>query len=93
MMKRLVIMAIAMLSLVGCDDREVRGYVVGKQFSPARTTFYYNSTLRTTQIRHIPDQWFIWIADSCRVRSVRVDKVTFDRLRRGQFVSQGDDQW
>lgn len=79
--------------LASCKESPVSGYVVGKSFIPAHTITYYNVVLKMPQTKWNPDEWFVWIADSCGVHSVRVDKSTFDRLNHGQFVTQGNNQW
>lgn len=82
-----MIFAILMgLLLASCEQRPVRGYIVGKQFVPAHNITKYNVILKSAHTRHIPDQWFVWIADSCNVRSYNVDSATFNNIRHGDFV-------
>lgn len=88
-MKKIIIMAIIMVAAVlvlsGCESRPIEGYVVGKAFVPAHTLIH-NAAMHTTTFKHYPDQWFVWIADSNHVERCRVDRHTFQRLKRGQYV-------
>ena len=61
--------------------------VVGKSFVPAHNTTNYDVILKKPMVKSVPDQWIVWVADSCRVRSVHVEKSTFDTLKHGQFVT------
>jgi hypothetical protein len=88
MAMRKVLFAILMvLCLVSCKESPVSGYVVGKKHVPAHTTTHYNVTLKMPQVTRHPEQWVVWVADSCGVHRCNVDKATFDRLNRGQFVT------
>lgn len=87
-MRKVLLLILMVVCLAGCNDNPVvSGYVVGKEFVPAHTTTHYNVTLKMPQVYSYPNQWFVWVADSCRVRRCRVDEATFDRLNRGQFVT------
>lgn len=85
---RKVLFAIIMgLFLVGCKESPVQGYVVGKRFIPAHTETHYNVTLKIPTTTHHPDAWVVWVADSCRIHRVHVEKSTFDRLKHGEYVT------
>lgn len=88
MAMRKVLFAILMvLCLASCKDSPISGYVVGKSFIPAHNTTRYDVILKKPMVNSVPDQWIVWVADSCRVRSVHVEKSTFDTLKHGQFVN------
>lgn len=82
-----IIMVAAVLVLTGCENRPVKGYVVGKAFVPAHKTLIHNAAIHTTTIKRYPDQWFVWVADSNHVERCRVDWHTFQGLKHGQYVN------
>lgn len=86
-MRRVLFAIIMGLFLVGCEESPVKGYVVGKRFIPAHTETHYNVVLEKPTITHHPDEWVIWVADSCRIFRVHVEKGTFDRLKHGEYVT------
>lgn len=86
-MRKVLFAILMVLCLVSCKESPVSGYVVGKAFVPAHTTTQYNVVLKMPQTRSVPDQWIVWVADSCGVRRCHVDKPTFDRMKHGQFVT------
>lgn len=86
-MRKVLFAILMVLCLASCKESPVSGYVVGKEFVPAHTTTRYNVVLKMPQVQSYPNQWFVWVADSCRVRRCRVDKPTFDRMKRGQYVT------
>lgn len=86
-MRKVLFLILTGLCLVGCKNSPVRGYVVGKSFIPAHNTTRYDVILKKPMVNSVPDQWIVWVADSCRVRSVHVEKSTFDTLKHGQFVN------
>lgn len=87
-MRKVLLFILMMVCLAGCNDNpNVSGYVVGKKHIPAHTTIHYNVTLKMAQPHRHPEQWVVWVADSCRVHRCNVDKETFDRLDCGQFVT------
>lgn len=66
----------------------MNGYVVGKEFIPEHTRMEYDAIIYKRMMpKHYPDTWYVWVADSCRVRRFSVDKGTFDRLRKGDYVT------
>lgn len=86
-MRKILLFILMVVCLAGCNDNPVvSGYVVGKEYVPAHTTSRYDVALKMPRTRHIPDQWVVWLADSCRINVVHVDKSTFDRMKHGQFV-------
>lgn len=86
-MRKVLFVMLMVLCLASCKESPVSGYVVGKAFIPAHTTTHYNVVLKMPQTKRVPDQWVVWVADSCRVRCVHVEKSTFDRLKHGEFVT------
>lgn len=80
-------MLLVLFLACGCKESPVSGYVVGKAYVPAHTTSHYDVILKRPMMKHVPDQWIVWVADSCRVHSVHVEKCTFDSLKHGQFVT------
>lgn len=92
-MKKIFGLIMMVLSLVACKEAPTSGYVVGKEFVPAHTTKRFNVVLKMVQVKHHPDKWVVWVADSCCVHSVQVDVTTFDRLKHGQFIRFNDGKW
>ena len=86
-MRKFVFAILMGLLLASCEQRPIRGYVVGKQFAPAHNITEYNVVLKMPLTRRVPDQWIVWVADSCCVRRCHVDKPTFNRMKHGQFVT------
>ena len=74
------------LLLASCEQRPVRGYVVGKEYKAAHNVVYRDEVTKTLHTRHVPDQWFVWVADSANVRSYNVDSATFNNIRHGDFI-------
>ena len=89
-MKRVILTIGLALVLFGCKGAPVYGYVVGKEYVPSRTTIRYNERSRMMQVCRMPNEWVIWVADSCEIRSFRVDKATFDTLDYGDRVKKTD---
>lgn len=88
-MKRLLsILAVAlMLIVVSCGDgNTVSGYVVGKKHIPVRHCTTRDAVTQTTRIRIIPEMWILYVADSTAVRTVHVDKPTFDSAVKGEPI-------
>jgi uncharacterized lipoprotein YajG len=85
-MKKLVFILLMAYALIGCKQEPVSGYVVGKAYIPKHSVSNYNIILKIPQSKVIPEAYVVWVADSCRVISLHVDKQTFDRLERGQFI-------
>ena len=85
-MRRLIFAILMGVLLASCEQRPISGYVVGKQFAPAHNITEYNVVLKMPLTRHVPDQWFVWIADSTNVRSYNVDSATFNNIRHGDFI-------
>lgn len=88
MAMRKVLFAILMvLCLASCKESPISGYVVGKSFIPAHNTTRYDVILKKPMVESVPDQWIVWVADSCGVHRCHVEKSTFDTLKHGQFVT------
>lgn len=88
-MKRLLsILAVAlMLIAASCGDgNTVSGYVVGKKHIPVRHCTTRDAVTQTTRIRTIPEMWMLYVADSTAVRTVHVDKPTFDSAVKGEPI-------
>ena len=85
-MRKFVFAILMGLLLASCEQRPIRGYVVGKQFAPAHNITEYNVVLKMPLTRRVPDQWIVWLADSCSVRSYNVDEATFGNVRHGEFI-------
>lgn len=88
-MKRLLIfLAVAlMLVVASCGDgNTVSGYVVGKRHNPARIYTTRDVVTQTTRIRNIPEMWILYVADSTAVRTIHVDKSTFDSAVKGETI-------
>lgn len=73
--------------LASCKETLVSGYVVGKKFIPAHTQTHYDVILKKPMVKSVPDQWIVWVADSCGVHRCHVEKSTFDRLKHGEYVT------
>lgn len=65
-MRKVLFLILTGLCLVGCKNSPVRGYVVGKSFVPAHNTTNYDVILKKPMVKSVPDQWIVWVADSCR---------------------------
>ena len=88
-MKRLfTALAVAlMLLMASCGDgNTVSGYVVGKRHNPVRHCTTRDAVTHTTRIRTIPEMWILYVADSTAVRTIHVDKPTFDVAIRGEKI-------
>lgn len=88
-MKRLfTFLAVAlMLLLASCGDgNTVSGYVVGKRYAPRRYYTTRDPATQTTRVRIIPEMRILYVADSTAVRTVHVDKPTFDSAVRGEKI-------
>lgn len=86
-MRKVLFSILMVLCLVGCEESPVNGYVVGKRFIPAHSQTTYNVIFKRPMTIHHPDEWVVWVADSCRVHWVNVEKSTFDRLKHGEYVT------
>ena len=88
-MKRLLsILAVALMLIVAScgDGNTVSGYVVGKKHIPVRHCTTRDAVTQTTRIRTIPEMWTLYVADSTAVRTVHVDKPTFDSAVMGETI-------
>lgn len=88
-MKRLLsILAVALMLIVAScgDGNTVSGYVVGKRHNPVRHYTTRDAATQTTRIRTIPEMWILYVADSTAVRTVHVDKPTFDSAVKGEPI-------
>nr|DAI81054.1 MAG TPA: Prokaryotic membrane lipoprotein lipid attachment site [Caudoviricetes sp.] len=86
-MRKILFAIMMVLFLAGCEESPVKGYVVGKRFIPAHTTTQYNVVLKRPTTTHHSDEWVVWVADSCHIHRVHVDKSTFERLNHGEYVT------
>lgn len=89
-MKRLLnflCIALMLLVLTSCREESCSGYVVGKHYESARNIPRYDAATHTTRMQHIPEHWVVYVADSCRVRRLNVDKATFGKTKLGEFVN------
>lgn len=88
-MKRLLsILAVALMLIVAScgDGNTVSGYVVGKRHNPVRHYTTRDAATQTTRIRIIPEMWILYVADSTAVRTVHVDKPTFDSAVKSEPI-------
>lgn len=88
-MKRLfTTLAVALMLLVAScgDGNTVSGYVVGKRHNPVRHYTTRDAATQTIRIRRIPEMWILYVADSTAVRTVHVDKTTFESAVRGEKI-------
>lgn len=88
-MKRLLsILAVALMLIVAScgDGNTVSGYVVGKKHIPVWHCTTRDAVTQTTRIRIIPEMWILYVADSTAVRTVHVDKPTFDSAVKGETI-------
>lgn len=88
MKKLLIFFAVAlMLIIASCGDgNTVSGYVVGKRHNPVWHYTTRDAATQTTRIRIIPEMWILYVADSTAVRTVHVDKPTFDSAVKGETI-------
>jgi hypothetical protein len=88
-MKRIVhLMCLVMgLLLASCGQRPVSGYVVGKKHVPERNVIHYNPVLHMNQVQHIREQWVVFVADSLCVTPCHVKPDTYERIKKGDFVT------
>ena len=85
-MRRLIFATLMGVWLASCEQRPARGYVVGKEYKAAHNVVYRDEATKTLLTRRVADQWVVWLADSCSVRSYNVDKATFENVRHGEFI-------
>lgn len=86
---RFIAAALLLLGLAACrDSNPIQGYVVGKRHIPLRTVITYNPTLHIHQTHIIPERYVVWIADSIAVHKCPVNRATFHRLTKGEYVTQ-----
>ena len=71
---------------IACDGGEIDGYVVGKSYQAETTIVHYDAVLQMNTVQHIPEQWFIYVADSLHVHNCRVTRDTFLAVKHGQRV-------
>lgn len=86
-MRKVLFIMLMVFCLASCKETPVSGYVVGKAFIPAHNTTRYDVILKKPMVESVPDQWIVWVADSCGVHRCHVEKGTFDRLKHGEFVT------
>lgn len=88
-MKRLftIIAVVLMLAMASCNsDNTVSSYVVGKKHEPRRCYVTHNPATHMNTIRNVPERWVLYVADSTAVRTVHVDKCTFDSAVKGETI-------
>lgn len=88
-MKRLfTIIAVAlMLAMASCNsDNAVSGYVVGKKHEPRHCYITRNPATHMNTIHNMLERWVLYVADSTAVRTVHVDKCTFDSAVKGETI-------
>lgn len=85
-MKRIISYLIA-LALFGCKYDGTKGYVVGKEYTPEHTEKNIRLIGKVLHAKEeiVPSQWWVWVADSCGVKVVNVDSLSFQRVRHGEF--------
>lgn len=86
-MRKVLFAILMVLCFASCKKSPISGYVVGKSFIPAHNTTRYDVILKKPMVKSVPDQWIVWVADSCGVHRCHVEKSTFDRLKHGEFVT------
>lgn len=83
-MKRLftIIAVVLTLAMASCSnsDNTVSGYVVGKKHESRHCYTHMNI------IHNVPERWVLYVADSTAVRTVHVDKCTFDSAVKGETI-------
>lgn len=75
------------LLLASCEQRPVSGYVVGKKYVPEHNTIHYNPILHMNQVQHVRAKWVVYVADSLGVTPCHVKPDTYERIKKGQFVT------
>lgn len=89
-MKRLltIIAVVLTLAMASCSnsDNTVSGYVVGKKHEPQHSNVIRNPTTHMITVHNVPEQWVLYVADSTAVRTVHVDKCTFDSAVKGESI-------
>jgi hypothetical protein len=90
-MRKIAFVLLLVLVFSGCKHREVSGYVVGKEYVPSRVYSYYDVVFKRPMIRTAPEAYVIWLADSCGVDTLHVDKHIFTKLKHGEFIDSR--QW
>lgn len=87
-MRRWLFAILIMLLLAGCSESTICGYVVGKEFIPAHTEMQYDFIIfKRMMPKYHPDAYVVFVADSCCVHRINVDKGAYDRLRNGDYVT------
>ena len=85
-MRRLIFAILMGVLLASCEQRHARGYAVGKEYKSEHNAVYRDEATKTLLTRRVADQWVVWLADSCSVRSYNVDSATFNNIRHGDFI-------
>lgn len=87
-MKRIFVIICLIMALVGCTNvHKVRqGHVVEKECIPAHNTPYYNLCLKAMMLRHVPEQYFIWLADSVDTCRIQINKSMYDTIRISSYL-------
>lgn len=90
-MRKIAFVLLFVLVFSGCKHREASGYVVGKEYVPSRVYSYYDVIFKMPMVRTTPEAFIVWLADSCGVDTIHVDRSTFNELRHGEFINS--EQW
>lgn len=79
----LILLVVASCNKVECT---VSGYVVGLKHEAMSTYVAENPVTHTLETRCTPESWIVWVADSCKVHKIFVEKSTFQEIHKGDFV-------
>lgn len=89
-MKRLftIVAVVFTLAMASCSnsDNTVSGYVVGKKHESRHCYVTHNPATHMNTIHNVPERWVLYVADSTAVRTVHVDKCTFDSAIKGETI-------
>lgn len=86
MKKVLAIMVVGLL-LASCGQHPLSGYVIDKKYTPAAKDTFYNPVFHLFQEREIPERWVVYVGDSLHNAPYNVTEETYQRLKKGQFVT------
>ena len=89
MMKKIIVVLSLLLALASCDggNKPICGYIVGKVFEPEHMKSEYHPYMKPRWgAKHVPNMWFVYVADSTGVRKVRVNKHDFNNARKGEYA-------
>lgn len=88
-MKKIFLVICFVVALIGCTDiHEVKqGYVVAQKCVPQHSQSYYNVCLKIPMVRVVPEQYFVWLADSINVSKIQVTRSMFYDLKLGCYYN------